>query len=166
MDRKQFFQQSAFFTAGLILPSTKLLPFQDTPPIKPQLVQEFVGASHGKFDRVKEMLNDHPNLIYSVWDWGNGDFEMCIGAAGHVGNKEIANYLLDKGARINLFVLTMLGKTELVKPIIEEYPQFLNVAGPHGFTLLHHAKRGGDDAKELLAYFEEKGLTKDQIKIK
>ena len=166
MDRKQFFQQSAFFTAGLILPSTNSLPFQDSPPINPKFVKEFVGASHGKFDRVKEMLNDHPNLIYSVWDWGHGDFEMCIGAAGHVGNKDIANYLLEKGARIYLFVLTMLGKTQLVKPIIEAYPQFLNVAGPHGFTLLHHAKRGGDDAKELLSYFEEKGLTKMQVKIK
>jgi hypothetical protein len=166
MDRKQFFQQSAFFTAGLLIPSNKIFTQQDRPdPIKKEFVKEFVGASHGKFDRVKEMLEDYPNLIYSVWDWGDGDFEMCIGAAGHVGNKEIANYLLEKGARINLFVLTMLGKTDLVKPILETYPQFLNVAGPHGFTLLHHAKRGGEDAKEIYTYLEEKGLKEMKVKL-
>jgi hypothetical protein len=35
----------------------------------------------------------------------------------------------------------------------------------HGFTLLHHAKRGGEEAKELLAYFEASGLNQDWIKI-
>jgi hypothetical protein len=32
--------------------------------------------------------------------------------------------------------------------------------------LLHHATRGGEEAKELLDYFQSKGLTEMQIKIK
>ena len=40
------------------------------------------------------MLNDYPNLIYSRYDWGNGDFEGAIEGAGQVGNKEIADYLI------------------------------------------------------------------------
>lgn len=167
MDRKQFFQQSALFSAGLFVPKSNFYFQQgDSEPIKKEIVKEFVGVSHGKIDRVKEMLVDYPNLIYSVWDWGYGDFEMCIGAAGHTGNKEIANYLLEKGARINLFVLTMFGETDLVKPILEAYPSFLNVAGPHGLNLLHHAKVGGEDSKELLAYLEEKGMTETKFNIK
>lgn len=110
-------------------------------------MKEFVVAGHKDLNKVKEMLSDHPNLIYSRHDWGNGDFEEVIEGAGHLGNKEIANYLIDQGARINLFVLAMLGKTKLVKPVLEVYPALLMAKGAHGFTLLHHAKVGGDDAK-------------------
>ena len=68
------------------------------------------------------MLEEYPNLIYGPYDWGKGDFEEAIEGAGHLGNKEIAEYLISKGARLNLFVMKMLGKTELVKPILEAYP--------------------------------------------
>ena len=116
-------------------------------------------------DRVKELVEEYPHIINATWDWGDGDFETGLGAAGHVGNKAIANYLLEKGARPDLFVLTMLGKTAIIKGILEEYPVLLNSLGPHGFTLLHHAKRGGDEALELVEYFESKGMTETQVKI-
>ncbi len=82
-----------------------------------------------------------------------------------MGNKEIANHLISAGARTNLFVLTMLGKTEIVKSYLETFPEYLNARGPHGFTFLHHAQKGGEDSKDLLAYFESKGLkeTKTQL---
>jgi hypothetical protein len=38
--------------------------------------------------------------------------------------------------------------------------------GAHGFTLLHHATRGGEAARELLEYVKEKGLSQMQVKIK
>ena len=60
----------------------------------------------------------------------------------------------------------MLGETEIVKNMLMKYPQLLNGKGPHGFTLLHHASKGGDDARELLDFFKEKGLTDMQKKIK
>jgi ankyrin repeat protein len=112
------------------------------------------------------MLEEYPNLLYSRYDWGNGDFEEALEGAGHVGNKEIAQYLIGRGARPNIFVLTMLGETVIVKSFLEKYPVLLNSLGPHGFTLLHHATRGGEEAKELLDYFQSKGLTEMQIKIK
>ena len=110
------------------------------------------------------MLEEFPNLIYSRYDWGKGDFEEAIEGAGHLGNKEIAEYLISKGTRLNLFVMTMLGKTELVKPTLEAYPEQFFAKGAHGFTLLHHAKVG--EAKELYDYFKEKGLREEQSKIK
>jgi ankyrin repeat protein len=82
-----------------------------------------------------------------------------------VGNRDIANYLIEKGARPNIYVLTMLGETEIVKSILIKYPNLINGLGPHGYTLLHHAMRGGDQAKELLEYFKEKGLKETRIKI-
>lgn len=91
-------------------------------PYKLEMVKEFVLAGHFNLDKVRNMLNDYPNLIYSRYDWGNGDFEEAIEGAGHKGNKIIVNYLIEKGARVNLFVLTMLGKTSLVMPTLEAYP--------------------------------------------
>jgi hypothetical protein len=112
------------------------------------------------------MLKEQPNLIYSKFDWGNGDFEAAIEGAGHVGNKEIANYLLDAGSRVTLYVLAMLGKTELVKPVLEAYPQLIHAKGPHGFTLLHHAKVGGADSRELYNWLQGKGLNDDWVKLR
>lgn len=138
-------------------------PANEPEPMKVELVKEFVSVGHRDLDRVKEMLTDYPSLLYSRYDWGKGDFEEAIEGAGHVGNKAIANYLIEQGARVNLFVLTMLGKTDLVKPILEEYPALVFSKGAHGFTLLHHAKVG--EAQVLYDFLQEKGLNETQIKI-
>lgn len=168
MDRKSFIKTGICTALGMsVLPTFASGYNQNEPePYKTKIVKEFVVAGHNNLDKVKEMLIDYPNLIYSRYDWGNGDFEEAIEGAGHLGDKEIANYLIGQGARVNLFVLTMLGKTNLVKPTLEVYPNLLYAKGPHGFTLLHHAKVGGNDSQELLAYLSEKGLTETNIKIK
>jgi hypothetical protein len=165
MNRKNFLQQVAVGTGSMIA-MPYLLSGQTTntnnlakgDPLPPEKVKEFVVAGHSNLARVKEMLAESPTLLYATWDWGGGDFETAIEGAGHVGNKEIANYLIDQGARTNLFVLTMLGKTQIVKSYLEVFPAYLQARGPHGFTFLHHAQRGGDDAKELLDYLTGKGL--------
>jgi len=171
MDRKKFLVQVAGGTAALVLMKNKVIgqaPIQqqEPPPLPLPLVKEFVIAGHGDFAKVQAMLKDTPNLIYTKFDWGNGDYEAAIEGAGHVGNKEIANYLLESGSRITLYILTMLGKTELVKPVLEAYPSLIHAKGPHGFTLLHHAKVGGKDGEELYAYLQEKGLKDDWIKLR
>ena len=168
MNRKSFLLQSA--TAGaaiLVNPFQSFAQTKSEPePYKAEVVKEFVIAGHGKLDRVKELLEQYPNLLYSRYDWGNGDFEEALEGAGHVGNKEIAQYLIGKGARPNIFVMTMLGETTIVKSVLDKYPNLLNSLGPHGLTLLHHATKGGESAKELLDYFKAKGLTEMQVKIK
>lgn len=166
MNRKRFISKSL---VGLALTSiVPTLAFsqldQEPNPLDIKLVKDFVVAGHKNLELVKEMLQEHPNLIYCRYDWGNGDFEEAIEGAGHLGNKEIANYLISKGARVNLFVLTMLGKTDLVKPTLEAYPELVFAKGPHGFTLLHHAKMG--EAKELQDFLLEKGLKETHIAIK
>ncbi len=144
-------------TMGVLSPTMIYSQSQQEPsPYEIQLVKDFVVAGHRSLQTVKEMLAEHPNLIYTSYDWGNGDYEQAIEGAGHLGKKDIANYLIEKGARANLFVLTMLGRTELVKPVLEAYPKLLFSKGPHGFTLLHHAKVGG--AEELYDYLEKKDL--------
>ena len=168
MNRKSFLKTGIVSSLGVsIIPTLGFSTKQvDPEPLKINTVKEFVIAGHKDLPKVREMLAKHPNLIYSRYDWGNGDFEEAIEGAGHLGNKEIANYLIAQGARVNMFVLTMLGKTDLVKPTLEAYPNLLFAKGAHGFTLLHHAKAGGSENQEFVAYLQEKGLTETNIKIK
>lgn len=166
MNRKDFLFRSAIIGSSIAMPSVLLA--QDKPKVDPlpsEKVKEFVGAGHNNLDKVKKLLEEFPTLIYSMWDLGGGDFETALEGAGHVGNKDIANYLIAQGARTNFFVLTMLGKTEIVKPYLEAFPQYLRARGPHGFTLLHHAQRGGEDAKELVDYLTSKGLTETRMSL-
>jgi len=135
----------------------------DSDKIDQQIVEEFVKVAHSDFDIMKTLLEKHPHLLNAANDWGDGDFETAIGAAGHMGHKEFANYLIEKGARFDIFVLTMLGKTEIVMPFFEAFPDLITSIGPHGFTLLHHAEKGGEESKELYDYFEFKGLTEKFI---
>lgn len=168
MNRKTFIKNSL---GGIVLVGAAVSPvlsfaqtFQEPEPLNLKLVKDFVVAGHKNLPLVKEMLQEYPNLIYARYDWGNSDFEEAIEGAGHLGNKEIANYLISQGARVNLFVLTMLGKTDLVIPTLEAYPELIFAKGPHGFTLLHHANVG--QAKDLSDYLKEKGLSETHVKIK
>lgn len=173
MNRKKFIYGSIIgFGAAIAVPTYLLstskneqfnAPIAEPNQLDKKLIKDFVIAGHSKFDLVKEMLNEYPNLIYTSYDWGNGDYEQAIEGAAHLGNKEIIQFFIAKGARPNLFALTVLGETNLVKSVIEMYPELLFAKGPHGLTLLHHAQVGG--STELESYFIQKGLTKRMIKI-
>jgi hypothetical protein len=116
------------------------------------LVQEFVSKSHGDLERVKELLTQEPALINAAWDWGGGDWETGLGAAAHMGRRDIANYLLEHGARLDLFAAAMLGKLEIVRATLEAYPEAINIPGPHGIPLIAHAQAGGSEAIEVYDY--------------
>ncbi|PHN08331.1 hypothetical protein CRP01_02760 [Flavilitoribacter nigricans DSM 23189 = NBRC 102662] len=138
------------------------LPVND-PQLDKELVQSFVGAGHSDMDKVKGLLEEHPTLLNAAHDWKYGDFETCLGAASHVGFKELAQYLIDAGAQANIFTACLFGKIEVVKPMLEAFPTLINAKGPHGFTLLHHAVRGGDEALEVKEYLESLGATETKI---
>lgn len=116
------------------------------------LVQEFVAKAHGDLARVQELLMQEPALVNASWDWGGGDWETALGAAAHMGRKAIANYLLENGARLDLFAAAMLGKLEIVKAALEAYPRAIDVPGPHGIPLLAHAQAGGAEAQAVLEF--------------
>jgi hypothetical protein len=157
ISRKQFLQLSSLTATGLCLLPLASSAQEKPAALKPELVKAFVIAGHGNLELVKKMLSDEPGLLNASWDWGGGDFETAIEGAGHVGNKAIANFLLEQGARVNIFCLAMLGKLEIVKALMTAYPNLIDSRGPHGLQLVHHAKKGGEDAKPLLEYLETIG---------
>jgi len=124
------------------------------PALEAKLVEEFVGKAHGNLDRVKELLTQEPGLVNATWDWGGGDFETALGAAGHMGRKDIANYLLEHGARLDIFVAAMFGKLEIVKAALSAYPNAIDIRGPHGIPLIEHAKAGGEEAQAVVEFLE------------
>jgi ankyrin repeat protein len=98
------------------------------------------------------MLDATPRLIRATWDWGGGDFETALGGAAHMGRRDIAALLLDRGAPLDLFAAAMLGELAIVRAALEARPALARVPGPHGIPLIAHAKAGGPAAVSVLDY--------------
>ena len=127
-------------------------PSQDAPDVR-----AIVGLSHFNIKKVTELVSARPALAKASWDWGFGDWETAIGAASHTGRRDIVKVLTDHGARPTIFTFAMLGNLAAVRAIIEANPGIQRVTGPHGITLLSHAKFGREASKSTLAYLESLG---------
>ena len=154
MNRKQFITDgilagtTLFYTSFSTLGS-KLNPSNKEPQLDRELVQTFVGAGHTDMAKVKTLLEEYPTLLNAAHDWKNGDFETCLGAASHMGYKELAQFLIENGAQANIFTAALFGRIEIIRPFLTAFPASINAKGPHGFTLLHHAEKGGEEALEV-----------------
>jgi hypothetical protein len=124
------------------------------PAQDPALVREVVGQSHSSVDRVRELVTAQPALAKATWDWGFGDWESALGAASHTGRREIAELLLSYGARPTIFSAAMLGQLGAVSAFVEASPGIQRTPGPHGITLLSHARAGGPVAAAVVTYLE------------
>ena len=127
------------------------------PTQPPELARETVLVSHFNLKRVKELVGARPSLAKATWDWGFGDWESALGAASHMGNRAIAEYLLANGAHPSLFSATMLGQLEVVKGFVAAQPGIQRTPGPHSISLLAHAKAGGESARPVYEYLKSLG---------
>jgi hypothetical protein len=121
------------------------------------LVKEMVTVAHGNVARVKELVGRHQTLAKAAYDWGFGDWESALGAASHVGNREIAEFLLANGARPSIFSAAMLGQLDVVKAFVAASAGVQRIKGPHSITLLRHATAGGAQAKPVVEYLTQLG---------
>lgn len=127
------------------------------PAQDPAVVREVVGASHRDLTRVQALVERQPALARGAIDWGFGDWETCLDAASHVGNRPIAEFLLAHGARPTIFSAAMLGQLDVVKAFIAARPGIQRTPGPHGLTLMWHARQGGADAVAVVQYLDAVG---------
>lgn len=137
--------------------STKTFVGDIFPTQPPELVREMVLVAHFDLQRVKELVEARPSLAKAAWDWGFGDWETALGAASHMGNRPIAEYLISRGAQPSLFSAAMLGQLEVVKAFVTAQPGAQRIRGPHTIPLLAHAKAGGDAARTVFEYLESLG---------
>jgi hypothetical protein len=126
-------------------------------PLAPAMVNEFVRQAHADLPATKAMLAEQPALLNATWDWGGGDFETGLGGAGHMGNREIAEFLIGQGARLDIFVASMLGRLDIVRAMLGAWPGLLESKGPHGITLIRHARAGAEPSKAVVDYLESLG---------
>ncbi len=133
------------------------------PTQEPDLVREMVGVSHGNVARVRELVQRQPSLAKAAWDWGFGDWESALGAASHVGNREIAELLLANGARPSIFSAAMMGQLDVVKAFVSAMPGIQKTKGPHSITLLKHALAGGERAKAVAEYLSALGGADEKL---
>ena len=133
-------------------------PVPERPPaLASAIVQEFVRKAHADLAGTKTLLAEQPTLLNATWDWGGGDFETGIGGAGHMGNRDIAEFLISQGARLDVFVAAMLGKIDIVRAMLGAWPGLLQSKGPHGIPLLRHARAGGEPARAVVDYLQSLG---------
>lgn len=120
-------------------------------------VSETVRVAHFDLEKVRELVTARPALAKTAWDWGFGDWESAIGAASHMGRRDIVEVLMKHGARPTMFTFTMLGNLEVVRSMVKAHPGIQRIHGPHGFTLLAHAKAGGSASEPVVEYLRSLG---------
>ncbi len=162
MDRKKFLRQSLMAGGVALLGAGVLYAANNKAIITAEEITEFVFAAHSDLEKTKSIADKKPLILNCTNQFSRGDFETALGGACHMGRKDIADMLIQRGARMDLFNLTFMGHTDLVKKMIESYPQYLNAPGPHGFTFLHHAKVGKHT--DFASWLQDKGLTTDRFK--
>ena len=124
------------------------------PPLEESMVRDLVAYAHSDLEKVKAIIGQQPKIVNCVFDWGGGDYETALGAASHMGRRDIALHLLANNARLDIFAATMLGKLDIVKASLAAFPDALNTPGPHGIPLIKHAEMGGDEAKTVLEFLQ------------
>ncbi len=135
-------------------PAPKFKPTFRKPQLGTILVQDFVIFAHGDLDNVKVVLDKYPAVLNATMDWGGGDWESAMGGASHMGRRDIAEYLIEKGARVDVFAAAMLGHLDAVKALLAARPKLIDSKGPHGIPLIAHAKAGGKESATVLAFLE------------
>ncbi len=114
-----------------------------------QIIDEFVGVSHGDFARVKELLAQYPMLVNARATW----HETPIEAAAQMGREDIVDFLLAAGAPLDICTAAMLGMRDKVAEMLQADPELAHATGAHGipvtyFPMIHSH---GDIAELLVS---------------
>jgi hypothetical protein len=142
----------AAFTRDYPEPGFK--PSWKKPQLSRTMVQDFVIFAHMDLNMTKTLLDREPLLVNAFMDWGAGDWESGLGGASHMGRHDIVEFLLERGARIDIFCATMMGQFDAVKSFLTLQPKLIDSHGPHGFTLHFHAQLAGKDADKMVDYLQ------------
>ncbi len=129
-------------------------PSWKKPQVNRRLVQDFVIFAHGDLDMTRKLIDREPALLNATMDWGGGDWETGLGGASHMGRRDIALLLIERGARADLFTAAMLGQLEVVKALLTLQPKLIDAKGPHGISLHFHAQVGGKRAEPVLEFLQ------------
>src|SRR5579859_8140754 len=126
---------------GIGGPSDRGGPLSSTVRPTEEQVQAFVLAAHGNFEKVQALYDQDPSLLNEKFTRFD---ENALEAAGHTGRREIALYLLGKGAPVTVYSAAMLGDLVAVEEFLAADPELARKPGVHGISLLFHAALSGN----------------------
>lgn len=130
----------------------------DTRELTQEQIREFVIPCHSDLSKVKEMLAANPALLNAEFkEWK----ESGLLAASHVGNRAIAEYLLEQGAPMHICTAAMLGLRDRVAEYLESDASLANARGAHDITIIFHTAMSGDVsiAEMLVAHGGGEGMS-------
>jgi ankyrin repeat protein len=111
------------------------------------VVDECVGNAHGNLDRVRELIDQHPELVSARASWN----ETPIEAAAQMGNRPIIEFLIERGAPVDFFTACVLGDTDRVRAELTADSERAALRGIHDLPSLYFAAIGGSlEVAELL----------------
>ncbi len=125
--------------------------------VSQDLVEPFVLAAHGNLAKVQELYAQHPEVLNVPWAKFD---ETALAASSHMGNREIAHFLLSKGAPLTVCAAAMLGMLAELTIFLEKDHSLANARGAHGIPILFHAAMSGqiEVAELLLKYGGGEGI--------
>jgi ankyrin repeat protein len=117
--------------------------------IEQAVVDECVGSAHGDLDRVRQLVELHPGIVNARASWN----ETPVEAATQLGRRDIIEYLLDRGAPLDIFTACVLGRADVVADELARDPSLAVARGVHELPPLYFAAIGAQPAiaKLLLA---------------
>ena len=118
-------------------------------------IDQFVIAAHHDRHRVEQMVAEEPRLLNESATW----IESALAAAAHIGNREIAEFLLAQGAPLDICSAAMLGRREAVLAFLAEDPELIEATGAHDIPLLFHAAISQDEG--MVPLLVERGANVD-----
>jgi hypothetical protein len=158
LPRRDVIVTGSLAAAAVLGRSTALAQMPDAPPqLKPELVKQLVSKSHADLSTVRDLAKQEPMLVRASWDWGSGDWETGLGAASHMGRRDIAKFLIDSGARIDVFAVFMLGELAPAKALLAAFPDIHKTPGPHGIPLLSHSIVGKEESRDVFQLLIQAG---------
>ncbi len=123
-------------------------------PLTQEQIRNFVLPAHSNLEVVHQLLAEEPRLLNEKYEEFD---ETALEAASHVGNRPIAEFLLEQGAPMNIYTAAMFGLKGEVAAFLDESPELVNGNGVHGISLLYHAALSG--SVELVEMLVERGNT-------
>lgn len=111
---------------------------QNGKPLTQQMVNQFVGAAHGDLNTVKTLLEQYPELVNTVSD----QQETAIQAAAHTGQTKIVEFLLERGAPLDICTAALLGRHVDMAAMLVSDPSLANATGAHGIPLMFYTAMG------------------------
>lgn len=106
---------------------------------EPDQLRTFVINAHFNLEKTRQMLAENPAMLNQAWKWNENDYETAIQAAAQIGSISIIEFLLEKGALLEICTVAVLGRREELERRLNENPGLAKAVGAHGIPLLAHA---------------------------